>query len=178
MMSSPNPFNPITLEVSLLGEALPSAIALAPAKTWRVWLQLWLTHLAPTLSPIGAYEVSLQFTTDAVIAQLNADYRQQTQPTDVLSFAAIDNTPLPPEILTEIPFNLGDIVISVEMAEQQCASHGHTLLEEIAWLAAHGLLHLLGWDHRDETQLETMLSQQRQLLAAIGLSLAQSAYPN
>jgi probable rRNA maturation factor len=96
----------------------------------------------------------------------------------VLSFAAIDNTPLPPEILTEIPFNLGDIVISVEMAEQQCASHGHTLLEEIAWLAAHGLLHLLGWDHRDETQLETMLSQQRQLLAAIGLSLAQSAYPN
>jgi probable rRNA maturation factor len=128
------------------------------------------------LSPIGAYELSLQFTTDEVIHQLNRDYRQQDRPTDVLSFAVLDDAPLLPAVLAEIPLNLGDLVVSVDTARQQAQDHGHSLREELVWLVAHGLLHLLGWDHPDEVQLKQMWEQQRSLLVEIGIPLAKSAY--
>ncbi|WP_204140457.1 rRNA maturation RNase YbeY [Halomicronema sp. CCY15110] len=166
----------LTVEVEVLGEAIAQVAAIAPPERWQRWLQTWLRQLAPTLSPINAYELSLQFTTDAGIAALNRDFRQQDQPTDVLSFAGIDDTPLPPAVLASIPFNLGDLVISVETAQRQCDAHGHSLQEELAWLAAHGLLHLLGWDHPDEAQLHAMWTMQRSLLASVGLSLPASAY--
>lgn len=63
----------------------------------------------------------------------------------------------------------GDIVISVPTARAQAKAQGHRLSQELAWLASHGLLHLLGWDHPDELSLQRMLQQQRQLLAAIQL---------
>ncbi|RZM74729.1 rRNA maturation RNase YbeY [Leptolyngbya iicbica] len=166
----------LTVEVEVFGEAIAEVEAIAPATTWQTWLQTWLRQLAPTLSPIQAYELSLQFTTDAGIAALNRDFRQQDRPTDVLSFAGVDDTPLPLAVLATIPFNLGDLVISVETAQKQCDAHGHSLREELAWLAAHGLLHLLGWDHPDEAQLQAMWAMQRSLLASVGLSLPESAY--
>ena len=60
---------------------------------------------------------------------------------------------------------LGDIVISVETAARQAPEHGHNLREELLFLATHGLLHLLGWDHPDDASLEAMLQRQQQLLA-------------
>jgi probable rRNA maturation factor len=166
----------LTVEVEVFGEAIAQIAAIASPEHWQRWLHTWLCYLAPTLSPIDAYELSLQFTTDAGIAALNRDFRQQNQPTDVLSFAALDDSPLPPAVLATIPFNLGDLVISVETAQRQCDAHGHSLQEELAWLAAHGLLHLLGWDHPDEAQLQAMWAMQRSLLASVGLSLPESAY--
>lgn len=170
------PHAELTVEVEVLGEALAPVQAIVPPETWQTWLQTWLEQLDPILSPIDAYELSLQFTTDAEIAALNRDYRQQDRPTDVLSFAGLDAAPLPPEVLAAIPFNLGDLIISVETAQRQCETHGHSLTEELAWLAAHGLLHLLGWDHPDEAHLQAMWSQQRSLLASTGLTLPHSAY--
>ncbi|MEM6517945.1 MAG: rRNA maturation RNase YbeY [Cyanobacteria bacterium P01_D01_bin.71] len=166
----------LTVEVEVFGDALEAVMAIAPADLWQAWLQTWLQQLAPTLSPINDYELSLQFTTDAGIAELNRTYRQQDKSTDVLSFAGLDNAPLSPEILAIIPFNLGDLVVSVDTAQRQCAAHGHSLKEELAWLIAHGLLHLLGWDHPDEAQLQTMWAQQRSLLAAINMMLPNTAY--
>jgi probable rRNA maturation factor len=63
------------------------------------------------------------------------------------------------------PLELGDIVISVETAARQAPEHGHSLERELLFLASHGLLHLLGWDHPDEASLAAMLAQQEQLLA-------------
>lgn len=166
----------LTVEVEVFGAALATVTPLAPADTWQTWVQTWLRQLAPTLSPIGAYELTLQFTTDAAIAQLNLDYRQQDRPTDVLSFAAIDDVPWPPAMLATIPFNLGDLIVSVETAQRQCQAHGHTLREELAWLVAHGLLHLLGWDHPDEAHLQAMWAEQRSLLTTVGITLSASAY--
>ncbi|NEQ47372.1 MAG: rRNA maturation RNase YbeY [Leptolyngbya sp. SIOISBB] len=166
----------LTLEVEVFGDGLAMIEAIAPATAWQRWLLIWLRQLAPILSPLNAYELSLQFTTDAGIATLNRDYRQQDQPTDVLSFAGVDDTPLPPEVLTAIPFNLGDLIISVETAQRQCKVHGHSLREELAWLAAHGLLHLLGWDHPDEASLQAMWTMQRSLLAGTDMYLPDSAY--
>ena len=166
----------LTVDVEVLGLSVGAVVAIAPSALWQQWIQTWLTQLAPDISPIAAYELSLQFTTDGHIHQLNHDYRQQDRPTDVLSFAALEAASLPPEILAEIPVNLGDLVISVDTAQRQAEAHGHTLREELAWLVVHGLLHLLGWDHPDETRLQDMWEQQRSLLALVGIQLTTSAY--
>lgn len=166
----------ITVDVTLDGDALETVRAIAPATDWPTWVQTWMNYLAPDLSPIGAYELTIQLTSDATIADLNARYRQQDRPTDVLSFAVVDDTPLPPPVLAEIPFPLGDLIISVETAQRQCQTHGHSLVQELAWLSAHGVLHLLGWDHPDEASLQKMWSMQRELLAQVGISLTDSQY--
>jgi probable rRNA maturation factor len=70
------------------------------------------------------------------------------------------------------PTYLGDIVISVETAQRQ--AQDHSLEIELAWLAAHGLLHLLGWDHPDLARLEEMLQQQQQLLGTMGMAVVLS----
>ena len=61
---------------------------------------------------------------------------------------------------------LGDIVISLDTAARQAPEHGHSLEQELLFLASHGLLHLLGWDHPDDASLATMLARQERLLAA------------
>jgi probable rRNA maturation factor len=142
------------------------------AKTWEFWFQRWLEVLQPDLSPIQAYELSLRLTNDREVQTLNHQFRQQDKPTDVLAFAALeDNTPQSGDIMETLPLYLGDIVISIETARRQAQTQGHSLETELAWLAAHGLLHLLGWDHPDEEQLLCMLNQQQLLLSTVGVTI-------
>ena len=63
------------------------------------------------------------------------------------------------------PLELGDIVISLDTAARQADEHGHSLVRELQFLASHGLLHLLGWDHPDDASLAAMLERQETLLA-------------
>jgi probable rRNA maturation factor len=134
---------------------------------WQQWFAQWWSVMQPQLPPpyqADEVEVSLRLTDDADIQQLNACYRQIDQPTDVLAFAALESElPWPAEEV--LP--LGDIVISVPTAQRQAADHG--LRRELAWLSAHGFLHLLGWDHPDADQLNRMLSQQAILLRSVGI---------
>lgn len=140
--------------------------------TWQQWVAHWLADLRPTYSPIQAYELTLYLTTDRNIQQLNRDYRDRDQPTDVLSFATIDELADTPAIVWESePFHLGDLIISTETAARQAVERDHALIYELAWLAAHGLLHLLGWDHPDDESLATMLAEQERLLALVGVGL-------
>ncbi|NET52724.1 MAG: rRNA maturation RNase YbeY [Merismopedia sp. SIO2A8] len=135
--------------------------------TWQFWFKQWLTMLNPRYSPIYEYELSLSLTTDDAIRALNYRYRQRDSPTDVLAFAALDESLPPAEVLAELPVELGDIVISVETAQRQAHERHHSLTHELAWLASHGLLHLLGWDHPTDIRLEEMLDQQVVLLKVI-----------
>ena len=137
--------------------------------TWCQWFDQWLTVLNPDISPIQAYALTLRLTDDADIQALNATYRHQDCPTDVLAFAALETLIPATYTWTVLPVELGDIVISIETALTQAQSSDHSLQQELAWLASHGLLHLLGWDHPDADSLEHMLIQQRHLLAEIGL---------
>ncbi|MGJ5676704.1 MAG: rRNA maturation RNase YbeY [Nostochopsis sp.] len=142
------------------------------AKTWEHWFNCWLQKLQPNIPPAANYEIGLRLTNDSEIQELNAQYRHQDKPTDVLSFAALEvDSPVPSEVLASMPLYLGDIVISVDTAQEQAQKQGHTLLTELAWLASHGLLHLLGWDHPDEESLERMLKQQVILLNSTGISI-------
>lgn len=155
-------------------EADVSAAALGPIDepTWHQWFSTWLTHLRVEKSPSASYEVSLRLTDNAEIQSLNASYRHKDQPTDVLAFASLEaDLPYSAEMLAEMALYLGDVVISVETAQEQAQERGHSLKQELAWLASHGLLHLLGWDHPDEASLRRMLKQQEDLLQIVGFKI-------
>ncbi|NJL22399.1 MAG: rRNA maturation RNase YbeY [Leptolyngbyaceae cyanobacterium SM1_3_5] len=158
------------LQVEVYVEEAGSIASEVNSETWQSWFTRWLTELEPIESPIDAYELGLRLTDDREIQALNARYRQKDQPTDVLAFAALEvDAPSPSE---EEPLYLGDIVISIETAIGQAKAQGYSLEQELAWLAAHGLLHLLGWDHPDDEQLEQMLRQQAVLLQTVGMPTA------
>jgi probable rRNA maturation factor len=140
--------------------------SLISLETWESWFSHWLEVLHLDLSPIQAYELSLRLTNNAEIRGLNAQYRQKDQPTDVLAFAALEVDSPRLEAIDE-PLYLGDIIISVETAQVQ--AQGHSLEQELAWLSAHALLHLLGWDHPTEDQLLAMLHKQSWLLQQVGV---------
>lgn len=139
---------------------------------WEKWFECWITDLKSQLPAANTYELSLRLTDDAEIRVLNYQYREQDKPTDVLAFAALEaDFPMNEEMRSQLPLYLGDIVISVDTANRQATEQGHPLQTELAWLATHGLLHLLGWDHPDETSLLQMLERQAVLLQQIGLTI-------
>jgi len=146
---------------------------------WTDWFNIWLEDLSDSLPKTQegeGFEVSLRLTDDSEIQSLNSTYRAQDKPTDVLAFAALEvNVPKLTELSCD-PIYLGDIIISVDTAKKQALEQSHSLQIELAWLASHGLLHLLGWDHPNLESLEAMLAKQASLLKSVGI--ARSALEN
>ena len=138
---------------------------------WSNWLQTWLGILYNDLPPANTYELSLKLVSDSQMQTINYQYRHQDKPTDVLAFAALEaNMPKPTDANYSLePLYLGDLVISLDTAARQAQAQAHSLTTELAWLFAHGLLHLLGWDHPDESSLVKMLNCQTQLLNSVGI---------
>lgn len=123
---------------------------------------------------IGKYEVSVSFVEDSEIQKLNQEYRQKDSPTDVLSFPLGENGvyDINPE---SGAMCLGDIVISMETAQRQADSYGHSLRREVAFLTVHSMLHLLGYDHEDGKLEEVrMREKEEEVLGMLGLSRATS----
>jgi probable rRNA maturation factor len=151
---------------------------------WQVWFSLWWQHLGEgdfiLASKPEEAELTVRFTDDAEIQQLNRTYRSKDEPTDVLSFAVLEDELFPSDMysLSQEPQYLGDIVISVPYASRQSQSKGHSLQEELIWLSVHGLLHLLGWDHQEDKSFTAMIHRQHQLLEATALSYPHSHAPN
>ncbi len=120
-------------------------------------------------------EAFITLTDNAAIQEINADCRGIDKPTDVLSFPMIEYRDGRPDILpgdidpetNRVP--LGDIIISVEKAIEQAESYGHSPEREFAFLAVHGMLHLLGFDHENEQDESIMFGKQEAILAEIGL---------
>ena len=123
-------------------------------------------------------ELCLTLLTDQEIHELNRDYRAKDRPTDVLSFALLEGEQL--QLPAEIAVPLGDIMISVETALAQAqrgalprltsairSESSWGLSEELSFLALHGLLHLLGYDHEDEEEAEEMEALEFQLLTPL-----------
>ncbi|MBT5471910.1 MAG: rRNA maturation RNase YbeY [Nitrospina sp.] len=110
------------------------------------------------------HEVSILLTGDAQIRQLNQQFRNIDQATDVLSFPqnSEDDPPLPGEML------LGDIAVSLDTAETQAKEHKLSFKEEVVLLLIHGILHLLGYDHEISEQEEIkMRSKTRELFKLV-----------
>ena len=110
----------------------------------------------------GRAEVSVTFIDDEQIKELNAAHRGIDSATDVLSFPLNDGD--------DIGEELGDIVISMERADYQAKEYGHSLDRELAFLAVHSTLHLLGYDHMTEEEEKEMFGRQEKILVSMGLS--------
>jgi len=120
-------------------------------------------------------EVSFLLVDNDEIREINKEHRNIDKPTDVLSFPVVDM--VEGEIISdEGDFDmdenlliLGDIVISLEKVVEQAEAYGHSFDRELAFLAAHGLFHLLGYDHGDEEQEKRMMEKQEAVLSQLGL---------
>lgn len=106
-------------------------------------------------------ELSVLLCDDATIHELNRDYRGKDRPTDVLAFAMREGEGggLHPDLL-------GDVVISMDTARRQAGEHGRTVVFETTFLLAHGLLHLLGYDHQSPEEDRRMRARTDALCAA------------
>ena len=108
--------------------------------------------------------VSVLITDNEEIHQLNLQYRQKDAPTDVLSFPLFDEDGNLDEE------ELGDIVISLERAQAQAEEYNHSLKREVAFLTAHSMLHLLGYDHMEPEEEAVMISKQEKSLTELGIT--------
>lgn len=113
----------------------------------------------------GAPEVSLVFTSDAEIRGINAEWRNQDKPTNVLSFPAFPLTPgkMPGPML-------GDIIFAQETLTREAAELGKSFDDHLTHLMVHGFLHLFGYDHMEEEEAEKMEGLETRILAELGLS--------
>ena len=111
---------------------------------------------------LGRAELSVLLCGDAEIHALNRDYRRKDRPTDVLAFALREGEG--GELAGDV---LGDVVISLETATRQARERGVAARAEVQMLLAHGLLHLLGWDHRTEGEDRRMRAEVDRLLARL-----------
>jgi len=145
----------------------------------------WITKIEQLLQLAGEAEgifdgeVSLTFTNDEEIHQLNREYRGIDRPTDVLSFAmqedGVDELDIIFEVDSEdekdpISGMLGDIIISVDTALAQSEEYGHSFEREIGFLFVHGFLHLIGYDHQDDETEAEMTAKQEAILQQAGLT--------
>ena len=107
-------------------------------------------------------EFNIIFVDDNYIKQINKEYRGKDSVTDVISFALEDDNNFP-NLETRI---LGDIYISINRAKEQAINYKHSLSRELSFLAVHGLLHLLGYDHMNEEDEKIMFKRQEMILDA------------
>lgn len=129
-------------------------------------------------------KVMVTFTDNEGIRELNKNYRDIDRETDVLSFPMVEyDEPGDFSVLEDNEDNLydcfdpdtgelvlGDIVISVDRAEEQAAEYGHSLKREIAFLIAHSMFHLFGYDHMEDDERKEMESRQREVLEILGIT--------
>jgi len=106
-------------------------------------------------------ELSIFLTDDEEIHRLNKIYRNVDRPTDVLAFAMREGSD---NLNYEV---LGDVVISMPTAKRQSIAYGHSLESEIALLVAHGILHLLGYDHEKKDDLVIMEKKQKEVVRSV-----------
>lgn len=120
-------------------------------------------------------EVNILITDDASIRDINRQFREIDKPTDVLSFpmAEIINGKITDEggdcDIDEGLLVIGDIVISMETAVKQSEQYDHPVERELAFLTAHGMFHLLGYDHMESKEEEAMMAKQEAVLDKLGL---------
>jgi len=111
-------------------------------------------------------ELSVLLTGDDQIQELNRLYRKKNRPTDVLAFAMSEGGGLPRRTPARVPRLLGDVIVSMPTARAQAKQAGRPALDEVTMLLAHGLLHLLGWDHETVAKDRAMRIETNRLCAA------------
>lgn len=113
----------------------------------------------------GEYITDVTIVDNKKIHKINREFRNVDRPTDVISFAFLDDQK--EKELKGGPINLGQIIISFEKAEKQAKEYGHSLKREMVFLFVHGMLHLLGYDHMKEEDEKVMFKLQDDILGGL-----------
>ena len=125
-------------------------------------LKKTIEHLSLNFDPY----LSVTIVDNDYIHEINRTYRHIDRPTDVISFAFLDDNPNRDNLLqSKQMVVLGEIYISYQKAEEQASAYGHSLERELKFLFVHGLLHLLGYDHMTEEDEKVMFRLQDEILA-------------
>lgn len=143
--------------------------AFTAARLDRLLLDVAETALSRELKS-GPNHVTLIITDDEALRKLNLEFMGYDEPTDVLSFntvSASDDDDGWPDVEGEESDELGDIAISYERALAQAESAGHDVAHELSVLTAHGVLHLLGYDHAEPEEHKVMFGKTDDILAAV-----------
>ena len=110
-------------------------------------------------------EISISIVDNNEIQEINRQYREIDAPTDVLSFPLLTfEEGEQADVNENDEILLGDIIISIDKAREQAQEYGHGLRRELAFLTAHSMLHLLGYDHIDEQEQKDMFERQERIL--------------
>lgn len=152
----------VTLENNQEKVFIPEALEADLTKAMNVVAEL------EALSP--QTEVDITLVDDAAIHELNRTYRGIDRPTDVLSFALDEGEEEPEVDDDEIEHLLGDVIISAPTAVRQGEEYGHGLEREMTYLAVHGMLHLLGYDHMEEKDKLIMRKREEEVLRRLDLA--------
>lgn len=117
-------------------------------------------------------EVSVTLVDNDVIKTINSEYRNIDRATDVLSFPLYEDGQIDEsDLLEDEPLSIGDIVLSLERADEQAREYGHSFEREVAFLCVHSVLHLLGYDHElGPDQERQMFEKQEEVLKQMKLS--------
>lgn len=118
-------------------------------------------------------EISVTFTDNKGIKELNKQYRNKDIETDVLSFPMGENGKYDTDMETGAKI-LGDVVISMEKARDQAELYGHGLQREVGYLTAHSVLHLLGYDHMEKLEKVRMREKEELIMEQLGLPASPS----
>ncbi|TAN56972.1 MAG: rRNA maturation RNase YbeY [Magnetospirillum sp.] len=155
----------ITIDISVRidcpawAEALPDA----EARCGR----LAATALEAVELPDGPVELSIVLADDATVRDLNRDWRGKDVPTNVLSFASLDDGDAP--LVPGAPLLLGDVILAWETVAAEATEQNKPLADHFSHLVVHGVLHLLGYDHADDQDADEMEALETTLLAALGI---------
>jgi probable rRNA maturation factor len=118
-----------------------------------------------TNAALGNAEVSIVLGDDALLRELNRDWRAIDAPTNVLAFPCDG-----PDPEGAGPVLLGDVVVSYQTAAAEAAGHGRPIADHLAHLVVHGVLHLLGHDHRTGTEADAMEALETRILGTLGIA--------
>lgn len=160
------------LDAALSAEPIwPDAIDWDSLATRAINATLAATPHGALLATSATIEISIRLTDDAEVRALNRDFRGKDKPTNVLSFPMIQ-----PDLIDIVTQNsddgevlLGDIVLGYETCAAEAADKGIGLADHATHLIVHGTLHLLGYDHVDDSAAEAMEQIERDVLRALGL---------
>ena len=149
----------VTVECPAWAEALPDA-----EDRCR---RLAAIALGAVEMPKRPVELSIVLADDATVRGLNRDWRGKDAPTNVLSFASLDDEGEPD--VADAPLLLGDVILAWETTRAEAEQQGKPLADHFGHLVLHGVLHLLGYDHEDDDEAAEMEALETTLLAALGV---------
>jgi probable rRNA maturation factor len=147
----------IEIEDDAWAEALPDAVILVRAAALAA---LDGANMRPKDAAADAGLVAVLLTDDEAVAELNAEYRRKAGPTNVLSFPAAQN----PEGF------LGDLALAYGVCAREAEQQNKSLADHLQHLVAHGVLHLVGYDHMNEDEAAEMEGLERRILAGLGVA--------